>query len=134
MARATAPTGSAPAVPLIVETPFSGMVIWIFVGSMFELPDGNTGVVNVAEPPAARGAPPVLRIPDCTTMEYVEPDASGCAGVKVTWMPPSPATVPGTTVPVGMFLTIIFPAAEAGATGMFNLATAREPLGGTSAF
>src|SRR5258708_30282575 len=132
MAGATTRRGGAPAVPLIVETPFSGMVIWIFVGSMFELPDGNTGVVNVAEPPAASGAPPVLRMPDCTTMEYVEPEASDCAGVKVTWTLPSPATVPGTGVPVVMFLTIIFPAAEAGATAMLNVATARKPLVGTS--
>src|SRR5258708_2539652 len=132
MARAMAPTGSAPAVPLIVETPFSGMVIWIFVGSMFELPDGNTGVVNVTEPPAASGAPPVLRTPDCRTMEYVEPEASDCAGVKVTWTLPSPATVPGTRVPVVMFLTIIFPAAEAGSTAMLNVATAWKPLVGTS--
>src|SRR5258708_34333880 len=102
MARAMAPTGSARGVPLIVETPFSGMVIWIFVGSMFELPDGNTGVVNVAEPPAASGAPPVLRMPDCTTMEYVEPEASDCVGGKVRWTLPSPRTVPGTRVPEGM--------------------------------
>ena len=111
------PAGSAPAVPLTVETPLTGMVMLISSGWMFAFGGGVLCVVKYETAVRPNGAPAVLRIVGCTETAKREPEGSGAAGVKITLLPTA-LRLPPTAVVVVTLLTMMPSETDARSIGL----------------